>query len=149
MNSNEKRNPYEGVGKAAWEKRKLILEDYPGNLYKEAYGDYETILTEDQIHGLLVAMCFIEHRQRIVLEMRYRDKMAFSEIGKILGITTERVRQIEHKAMRGIRTPRQHKLATNGFDGYIRQLRENDKKKKLRPWLYGRVLPRRKGCQFR
>ena len=38
MSSNEvKRNPYEGVGKAAWEKRQLILEDYPGNLYKEAY----------------------------------------------------------------------------------------------------------------
>ena len=129
MSSNEvKRNPYEGVGKAAWEKRQLILEDYPGNLYKEAYGDHETVLNDDQIKGLFVAMCFIEHRQRLVLEMRYRDKMSFSEIGKILGITTERVRQIEHKAMRGLRTPRQHKLVINGFDGYLQLVREHHDK---------------------
>lgn len=129
MNSNENRNPYEGVGKAAWEKRRLIQEDYPGNLYKEAYGDYETVLNDDQTRGLFVAMCFLEPRQRTVLEMRYQDKMAFSEIGKIIGVTTESVRQIEHKAMRGLRTPRQHKLVTNGFEGYIRLLRESDKKK--------------------
>lgn len=129
MKSNENRNPYEGVGKAAWEKRRLIQEDYPGNLYKEAYGDYETVLNEDQIRGLFVAMCFLEPRQRMVLEMRYQDKMAFSEIAKIIDVTIERVRQIEHKAMRGLRTPRQHKLVTNGFEGYIRLLRESDKKK--------------------
>ncbi len=130
MNSNdEKRNPYEGVGKAAWEKRQLILEDYPGNLYKEAYGDYETVLNDDQIRGLFTAMVFIEPRQRMILEMRYRDKMSFSEIGKLIGVTTERVRQIEHKAMRGLRTPRQHRLVKHGFDGYIQMLREEDKKK--------------------
>lgn len=129
MSSTEKRNPYEGIGKAAWEKRRLIQEDYPGNLYKEAYGDYETVLSEDQIRGLFVAMCFLEPRQRTVLEMRYQDKMAFSEIGKIIRVTTERVRQIEHKAMRGLRTPRQHKLVKNGFEGYIQLLRESDKKK--------------------
>ena len=57
MSSNEeKRNPYEGVGKAAWAKRQLIQEDYPENLYKEAYGDYETVLNEDQAKALLVAM---------------------------------------------------------------------------------------------
>lgn len=130
MSSNEeKRNPYEGVGKAAWAKRQLIQEDYPGNLYKEAYGDYETVLNEDQTKALLVAMCFLEPRQKMIIEMRYRDKMSFSEIGKVIGVTTERVRQIEHKAMRGLRTPRQHWLVKNGFDGYIQLLRETNKKK--------------------
>lgn len=129
MSSNEeKRNPYEGVGKAAWEKRQLIQEDYPGNLYNEAYGDYETVLDDDQIRGLFTAMAFIEPRQRMILEMRYRDKMSFSEIGKLIGVTTERVRQIEHKAMRGIRTPRLHKIVKNGLDGYIRMLRNQEKK---------------------
>ena len=60
--------------------------------------------------------------------MRYRDKMSFSEIGKVIGITTERVRQIEHKAMRGLRTPRQHKIATKGFEGYLQDVREYQRK---------------------
>lgn len=129
MSSNEeKRNPYEGVGKAAWAKRQLIQEDYPGNLYKEAYGDFETILNEDQTKALLVAMCFLEPRQKMILEMRYRDKMSFSEIGKVIGVTTERVRQIEHKAMRGLRTPRQHKIVTKGFEGYLHDVCEYQRK---------------------
>lgn len=129
MSSNEERNPYEGVGKAAWEKRQLIQEEYPDNLYKEAYGDRETVLSAEQRQGLLVILSFLEQRQRDVLEMRYRDKFTFSEIGKIIGVTTERVRQIEHKALRGLRYPRYHKIVLNGFDGYIKLLRENNYQK--------------------
>lgn len=129
MSLNEKRNPYEGVGKAAWEKRQLIQEDYPDNLYVEAFGDRETILNSEQRQGMIVALSFLEPRHRDILEMRYRDKLTFSEIGKIIGVTTERVRQLEHKALRGLRYPRYHRIVVSGFDGYIENIRNNSYKK--------------------
>lgn len=129
MNENETRNPYAGVGRAAWEKRQLIQEDYPGNLYKEAYEDYEMVLNDDQIKGLFVAMCFLEPRQRMILDMRYRDKMTTSEISEIIGVTKERIRQLEQKSLRDLRSPRLAKYVKNGFNSYIHILQDIENKK--------------------
>lgn len=38
-------------------------------------------------------------KEKIILEMRYFEDMTLNEIGKILGVTKERVRQIENKAL--------------------------------------------------
>jgi RNA polymerase primary sigma factor len=58
---------------------------------------------------LLSALDSLPERRRLVLEMHYglngRAKHTLDEIGQHLGITRERVRQIELKALRALRRP--------------------------------------------
>ena len=43
-------------------------------------------------------------RMRRVLELRYLEDMTLEQVGEIMGVTRERVRQIEAKALRLLRT---------------------------------------------
>ena len=44
----------------------------------------------------------LSYREQTIIEMRYRDSMTLDEVGKKVGVTRERVRQIEFKALRKI-----------------------------------------------
>ena len=44
----------------------------------------------------------LTYREQTVVEMRYRDSLTLDEVGKKVGVTRERVRQIEFKALRKI-----------------------------------------------
>jgi RNA polymerase sigma factor (sigma-70 family) len=44
----------------------------------------------------------LNYREQAVVEMRYRDSLTLEEAGKKLGLTRERVRQIEFKALRKV-----------------------------------------------
>jgi RNA polymerase primary sigma factor len=61
------------------------------------------------VEELQSALGALDERRRLVLEMRYglngRHKHTLGEIGERLGITRERVRQLEVKALRALRTP--------------------------------------------
>ena len=67
---------------------------------------HKTLLGEE----VQSALASLGERRRLVLEMHYglndQDKHTLEEIGQRLGITRERVRQIEQKAFRVLRTPR-------------------------------------------
>lgn len=52
-----------------------------------------------------VAMAKLSERFRDVLRMRFWDRMTLREIAGILGVTHERIRQIEAKALRILRHP--------------------------------------------
>jgi RNA polymerase sigma factor (sigma-70 family) len=43
------------------------------------------------------------YREQLIIEMRYRDSYTLEEVGKKLGITRERVRQIEYRTLRIIK----------------------------------------------
>jgi RNA polymerase sigma factor (sigma-70 family) len=66
---------------------------------------YRKLLGEE----LQSALGSLDERRRLVLEMHYglngRDRQSLEEIGQCLGITRERVRQIERKALRMLRRP--------------------------------------------
>lgn len=44
----------------------------------------------------------LTYREQTVIEMRYRDSLTLDEAGKKIGVTRERIRQIEFKALRKI-----------------------------------------------
>jgi RNA polymerase primary sigma factor len=66
---------------------------------------YRKLLGEE----LQSALDSLDDRRRLVLEMHYglngRDRHTLDEIGQLLGVTRERVRQIERKALRILRRP--------------------------------------------
>ncbi len=48
-------------------------------------------------------MARLNPRQRFVIELRYVEDLTLDEAGKVLGVTRERVRQIEWSAMRSLK----------------------------------------------
>lgn len=55
------------------------------------------------VPAFLQAMELCTEREQKILEMRYRNAMSLKDTGKELGITRERARQIENKALRRLR----------------------------------------------
>lgn len=72
--------------------------------------DSDAELLAPQIHE---ALATLEDRERLVIEIRYgfRDGQAhtFEDIGIMLGVTRERIRQINAKALRKLRHPSRSK----------------------------------------
>ncbi len=86
-------------------------------LAKAASSITHELLRED----IMAIMAHLSPRQRSVLELRFGLKdgktRTLEEVGKIFGLTRERIRQIEANALRGLRHPnrsrRQYPVTTN------------------------------------
>jgi RNA polymerase primary sigma factor len=104
---------------------------YTGSTDESELGDFieDTSLPplSDMVHEQLVleelqsALDTLDERRRLVLEMHFgingQDKHTLDEIGRRLGVTRERVRQIEARALRALRRPRNwHRLHSFGFN---------------------------------
>ena len=62
-------------------------DDLDLNYRKVSPEDFDTIFRQ------------LSYREQTVIEMRYRDSMTLDEVGKKIGVTRERVRQIEYKGI--------------------------------------------------
>ena len=59
----------------------------------------------------------LSDRERKILNMRFLDDLTLEETGKILGATSERIRQIEAKALRKLRNPSNSSILGQHLDG--------------------------------
>ena len=64
--------------------------------------------------GISCALRGLTDKEREVLKMRYEDGMTYEAVGKTYGVTRERVRQIEQKALRKLRHPAFKEIIWNG-----------------------------------
>lgn len=93
---------------------------WPYNLAEDILDSdaFNDIMTADQADGLQYLLDkHISEREKDILLMRYRDGMTFEEIGKIIHVGRERVRQIAAKTIRTLRHPVHANYIRNGLKG--------------------------------
>lgn len=106
-------------------KQSIVDVDYPFNLLETIVQnsslEVPLTMTDDRIRGLQYAMSTLEPREYEVLMYRYNSKMTLRAIGEIYGLSVERMRQIENKALRKLRTPSRWNYIKLGVAGYWQQ----------------------------
>jgi len=81
-----------------------LLTVYPYNVIYDIYQDKDFVY-EVYIPAFLETIEDMPSRYRLVIEMRYRDKMTYKAIGERFGVTGSRIGQIREKALRKLRHP--------------------------------------------
>jgi len=81
---------------------------------RENASPLEKVMTEDMVQHLLEAIATLTPKEEKVLRMRYgiegAGELTLQEIGNILGVSRERIRQIEAQALEKLRQPSRRKL---------------------------------------
>lgn len=81
-----------------------ITDLYPLNLAKTVFDD-EDGARNTYIPGISAALATLTEREQGVIMMRFQQKKTLEQCGKECGVTRERIRQIEAKAIRKLRHP--------------------------------------------
>ena len=98
--------------------------EYPYNLLEEVCEEETEYATTD-LHGSVEYVLFtLTDRERDITHLYFRDGKTFEEIGNIYGITRERIRQIQAKAIRKLRQPSRRKYIELGVNGIIENVKE-------------------------
>lgn len=121
-------NPYHALLLAM----EIFDEDAEDGVPIQYTGDAGTV-------AMAFAMGNLTDRERDVMHLRYYRGMDYEGIGNLYGVTRERIRQVEHKALRKLRGRKNVRLLmTEGITAYWQRevetearLRANDYQKKL------------------
>lgn len=95
-----------------------LRDEYPINLLKTIAAEQTRFefnadeITEDKLDGLAHIIASLPEREQQILQLRYQERKTLREIGEIIGVTLERIRSQEHRAI--------YKLATPPRLGYIK-----------------------------
>ena len=95
-----------------------LRDEYPINLLKTIASEQTRFefnadeITEDKLDGLNHIISSLTEREQQILQLRYQERKTLREIGEIIGVTLERIRGQEHRAI--------YKLATPPRLGYIK-----------------------------
>ena len=73
--------------------------DFPDNVMKEVVPEMFPF-NDDQRKKFMECLSELSDRQREVICLRAKDKLSLNEVGKKLGVTSERIRQAQNKALR-------------------------------------------------
>jgi RNA polymerase primary sigma factor len=87
------------------------LEDFIED--KNAASPLDTVIESDLSEKIEAVLSTLSEREQKVLRMRFGISTGFDhtleEVGRVLGVTRERVRQIEAKAIKKLRHPKRSK----------------------------------------
>lgn len=110
-------------------------ECYPFNVMKKVLGDSYENYNFSHTFILNVFQEDLSKREQKVLELRFIDNLTLEECGKELGVSKERVRQIEAKVFRKISSPDRiskmdavsHAAYQKSVDAYLKAIAEISK----------------------
>lgn len=111
-------------------KRINIDDEFPLNFIKFLNDDRgleaPIEMTEDIRNAVIYLISKLQPREQQVIKLRFVERKTFSEIGKIITVTQERVRQILNHVGREIRTPWNWKYIQYGMEGYVRHIAKSE-----------------------
>ena len=92
-----------------------LLKTYPFNLAKAIFRNDEGALAI-YLPGIEQALATLTEREVRVIQQRFEERKTLQDTGKTEGVTRERVRQIEAKALRKLRHPSRSKKLRDFLD---------------------------------
>lgn len=91
---------------------------YPYNLLDDLFGEpFDHVVSEDEMNGLNAALSSLSEREQEVLHLYYEEEKTLEEVGKVLGVGRERIRQIVAKGLRKLRHPSRSRQIRYGEEG--------------------------------
>ena len=101
-----------------WSQTKYDAVGYPFNLIDEIYQE-ESVWVDDQDHmlGLKHALETLTEREQEMIVKRFQEMKTLEEAGREFGVTRERARQMEAKALRKLRHPSRRNFILHGYFG--------------------------------
>lgn len=93
------------------------IGNYPENLIRYLGLDDTWIGSTDQVAGLEYAIGQLSEIEKEVLKKRFIDKRSYEEIGDMVGLTRERVRQILIKVRAELKSEHNINYIVNGLNG--------------------------------
>lgn len=89
---------------SSMQKMQEITDMYPLNLARAIFGCEDAARTA-YIPGIAAAVAMLSEREQGVLACRFQRKLTLEQTGKEYGVTRERIRQVEARAIRKLRHP--------------------------------------------
>ncbi len=96
--------------------------DYPENIVRDigleaVYGkDEYTELTADQLAGLNYVIEMLPEKERVILQLHYKDKQTLQACGDYFGFTRQRAQQIGWRGIKKLRHPSHIIFIRDGFE---------------------------------
>ncbi len=120
-----------GIGLCAKEKvevPELEIYDYGEEIYRAVFeDDFERMtLPPDYYDTAMAVLGELTEREQKVLRLRFAEKLNLEETGAEFGVTRERVRQGEKKAIRKLKLPKRAKRLKFGDIAYTSMCRQNE-----------------------
>lgn len=111
---------------------------YPYNLLDDIFcASYDHIASDDEIDALHAMIETLHPKEQICLNEYYENGKSLDEIGIMLNVTAERIRQIIAKGLRKLRHPSRRKTIENGLKynaakiDYFAKLKEVDNREQI------------------
>lgn len=112
-----------------------LRDEYPINLLKTIAAEQTRFefnadeITEDKLDGLAHIIASLSEREQQILQLRYQERKTLREIGEIVGVTLERIRSQEHRAIYRLASPSRLRYIKYGKVAYEKLIAERKAEK--------------------